>query len=216
MIMLVYAIADIHGRAERLERVRQTVSQCRPDLVVVAGDLMNRRGPAAVARCLGHLNRPVMLVRGNADPVAAMAAITALPNVTDLHLVRTAHKGFGFTGIGGTIPLPFRSRIAWRERALLATAAALLTPQSVLVVHPPPLGCRDRIMGRIHAGSAAVADLVHRHHPLMVICGHIHEAAGVRQMNGTSVVNCSMGAGGGGALIRLATVTGPEVVFPDL
>jgi len=212
--MIVYAVADIHGRSERLARIQQVVREHRPDILVVAGDLMHRSDPEPVARCLAELDRPVLLVRGNTDPAGDMAVITAPANVTDLHLIGVCHKGFRFTGIGGTIPLPFRSRIAWREHGLLSAAAALLTPRTVLVVHPPPLGCRDRVLGRIHAGAAGVAQLIRRHRPLLVICGHIHEAVGAKQMDGTTVVNCSMGAGGGGAIIRLASVTGPEVVFP--
>ncbi|MFH1984183.1 MAG: metallophosphoesterase [Pseudomonadota bacterium] len=212
--MIVYAIADIHGRADRLTRIREMVREHRPDILVAAGDLMDRKDPEPVARCLGSLDLPVLLVRGNTDPAAHMAPITALPNVTDLHLSAVTRKGFRFSGIGGTVMLPLRSRIAWRERALLEAAAALLTPQTVLVVHPPPRGCRDRVLGRIHAGSSGIAELMHRHHPLMVICGHIHEAAGAKQVEGTTIVNCTMGAGGSGAIIRLASVTGPEVIFP--
>jgi Icc-related predicted phosphoesterase len=143
-----------------------------------------------------------------------MASIAALPDVTDLHLTAVTAHGFRFAGIGGAIMLPLRSRIAFREKRLLTAAAALVDSRTILVVHPPPFGFRDRVLGRIHAGAAGVAKLMYQCQPLLVICGHIHEAAGIRQTAGTTVVNCSMGAGGGGALIRLSSVTGPEVTFP--
>lgn len=78
----------------------------------------------------------------------------------------------------------------------------MLRTSSVLVTHPPPYGVRDRVLGRFHAGSRAVRRLVDLFSPALVICGHIHEQAGVETIGRTTVVNCAMGGrSGAGALI---------------
>ena len=40
--------------------------------------------------------------------------------------------------------------------------------------------------------------------PLLCICGHIHEMPGTEMHRKTLVINCSMGRGGGGALIEIS------------
>jgi Icc-related predicted phosphoesterase len=38
-----YAVADIHGKASRIERIQNNISHYKPDVVVVAGDITNLR-----------------------------------------------------------------------------------------------------------------------------------------------------------------------------
>ncbi len=39
--MRIYAVADVHGRPGRIENIRKTISEIRPDVLVVAGDIKN-------------------------------------------------------------------------------------------------------------------------------------------------------------------------------
>jgi Icc-related predicted phosphoesterase len=104
--------------------------------------------------------------------------------------------------MGGTLPLPFHSRLGFREADAVTRASAMLQAHSVLAVHPPPYGVRDRVLGMFHAGSRAVRRLVDSRSPALVVCGHIHEQAGVATIGRTIVVNCAMGRSSDGALIR--------------
>jgi Icc-related predicted phosphoesterase len=119
-----------------------------------------------------------------------------------LHLSLARFGDVEIFGIGGTLPLPFHSRLGFKETEIVDRAAGLLQSRSVLVVHAPPFGIRDRVLGRIHVGSRAVRRLVDRCSPALVICGHVHEQAGIEIIGKTIVVNCAMGRGCGGALIR--------------
>ena len=76
-----------------------------------------------------------------------------------------------------------------------------LTPETVLVAHPPPYGILDRVLGRFSAGSHAVFSILQDQPLKLFICGHIHETPGVATCNGTTVVNCTLGKKSAGALI---------------
>lgn len=200
--MLIYAVADLHGHAKRFRLIDRNVAIHRPDILVLAGDISTLRKPDALLDGLNRLGLPVLLVRGNSDSRRLTALLRLFPHLQSLDLSMARFHGVELVGIGGTLPLPFHSRLGFKETGLVARLSGMLQPHSVLVVHPPPYGIRDRVLGKFHAGSRAVRRLVDRCSPALVVCGHIHEQAGVETIGRTTVVNCAMGRGGGGALIR--------------
>ncbi|MCB2147763.1 MAG: metallophosphoesterase family protein [Deltaproteobacteria bacterium] len=199
--MLIFAAADIHGHRERIRSIERQIAVHRPDLLVLAGDISRRRQPDVMLDGLSRLDVPVLLIRGNSDCRDIGRRLQSFPRFRSIHLSAARFDGVDIVGIGGTLPLPFHSRLGFRETGAVTRVSAMLQAHSVLVVHPPPYGIRDRVLGKFHAGSRAVRRLVDRCSPALVICGHIHEQAGVETLGKTTVVNCAMGRSGG-ALIR--------------
>lgn len=199
--MRVYAVADIHAKPGLIGRVRSVVADYTPDVVVVAGDINNYANPHAAFGPLDGLGVPVLAVRGNTDLSWHERCFSRYANITHLHLHRIRIRGVPFTGISGTLPVPFRSRIRFFEKALLRAAANNICEQTVLVVHPPPYGTLDRVLGRLSAGSRGVSALVSACSPKVLLCGHIHEDAGALRLGGTLVVNCSIGSAGSGVVL---------------
>ncbi|MBC2709945.1 MAG: metallophosphoesterase family protein [Desulfosarcina sp.] len=200
--MLIYAAADIHGRQDRIRAIQNRVAAHRPDILVLAGDLSRRWRPGDMLDPLNRFSLPVLVIRGNSDSRRLDTLLPLYPNLHALHLTRQSVSGVEFVGIGGTLPLPFHSRLGLQETEAVAKASGMLQAHSVLVVHPPPYGARDRVLGKFHAGSRSVRQLVDCCSPALVICGHIHEQSGVEAIGKTVVVNCAMGRSSEGALIR--------------
>ncbi len=197
----IYAAADLHGRQARFDIVAR--QSARPDVqaVVLAGDLVNYRGAPSCMERLGRLPKPLLAVRGNTDPRGIARAAPLGRRIDFLDLERRRIGGFTIAGIGGTLPIPFRSRIGWSEGRRLERLAGLVDHRTIVVAHPPPWGVRDRVAGRWHAGSRGLRRLVDKVAPAIVICGHIHEAAGIERIGPTLVVNCALGKQGRGAII---------------
>lgn len=201
--MLIYAVADIHADPARIHHIRKTVRDHHPDVVVIAGDVISYLYPEKTFRLLNEMAVPVLMVRGNSDPGYLEKQFEKFSNLTSLHLNRVTVKSVSFTGLSGTLPLPFRNRVRLREKDLMRRAGALMDSRTVLVAHPPPWGVLDQVMGRFHSGSKLVRDMVEKHQPRLLICGHIHEAAGVETIGRTTVINCSMAKTGQGMLVEL-------------
>ena len=109
-------------------------------------------------------------------------------------------------GFVGDVPVPGDARIPWSFAtlcALLSAAAAMMPPRTILVVHPPPRGVLDAVLGRFHVGSINLRHFIESVQPRLVICGHIHECAGIGAIGKTRVVNCSMSRNHNGALIDI-------------
>jgi len=213
--MRIYATADIHGKKERIRAIRNTITELRPDVLIVAGDITHYTQSASVIREVNTLPIPVLAVRGNTDRATVDGFIESAPNISSLHLKEVRIGEISFMGIGGTIPVPFSTRLCLRESSLLAKAHSLIQRHSVLVVHPPPRGILDEAFGRFHAGCKGLRDLVVQCQPRLVVCGHIHERRGTAHLGKTTVVNCSMGRSGTGTIIEYDNDTAPHVTMID-
>ena len=211
--MKIYAVADIHARKRRLDCIAANVDRLSPDLVVASGDLTSYRASPFVVRRLADLPVLVFAILGNTDRKLVSRQIEYSPNISSGFLPAAEDRPFNLVGLNGTVPIPFRSRIALRENRMLRRIAHLVNPHTILVVHTPPWGILDEVMGKFHAGSKNLLDFIRCKEPLMVICGHIHERPGVKQLGKTCVVNCAMGRGSQGALIRFP---GSEPGRPDV
>lgn len=199
--MRIYAVSDLHGKRDRIARIRENISGLRPDVLVIAGDIANYTDSLSVIKDLNDMSVPVLAVRGNTDLSRVEALLERASNISSLHLNKIELKGVTFAGASGTIPIPFYSKLCLFERRIIEKIENLLERKTVFVAHPPPRGVLDEAFGRFHAGSRGLYTMIVRQQPRIFLCGHIHEKPGWRYVGETLVVNCNMGERRGGALV---------------
>ena len=199
--MRIYGVADIHGKKHHLAAIYSVLDEFKPDLMVVAGDLTNFLNWQGVLAQLDSLPVPVLAVRGNTDLKRMEPVIQKAANIELLGPTPVKHHGRSFVGTSGTLVLPFASRICLREKQVLSKLPSPMDPHTVLVVHPPPKGIRDRVGNKFSAGSKNLARFITSAAPGLVLCGHIHEQHGKGMLGKSLVVNCAMGKKSAGAII---------------
>lgn len=209
--MLIYAVADIHGRGKRISSILDIVSEKKPDVLVLAGDISSYFKSSGAISSFGNLSLPILAVRGNSDSKKTETALSGFSNISFLNFSEIVISGFSFTGVGGTVPVPFASRIKLSESLTIKNLELIVKKDSILIAHPPPRGILDEVLGKFHAGCRSLNEVVLKCRPRLLICGHIHERPGSAFLGNTLVVNCSMGKTGKGALIKLNN-EGPSVV----
>ena len=209
--MLIYAVADIHGRKKRISSIHDIISSNKPDVLVLAGDVNSLFNSSNIMSYFSNTHLPVLVVRGNTDSkkIANLSPVSS--NISFLHYSEIVINGFSFTGVSGTIPVPFSSRIQFREKQTTKKLEPLVRKDTILIAHPPPFGTLDKVIGKFHAGCKSLREIVSRRQPQLLICGHIHEMPGSAFLGKTLVVNCSIGMKGKGALIEL-NIDRPPVV----
>jgi len=201
--MRIYAVADIHGRSDKIELIRGNTLQLNPDVLVVAGDITNYTGSAGILAQLNDIPVPVLAVRGNTDPLRVENLFEYFSNISPLHLKQVTIGRTPFVGASGCIPIPFSSRICLNQAQVIKKLKALIKRNSVLVAHPPPWGTLDEVFGKFHAGCHSLEKAIKICRPMLMICGHIHESSGSVFIGQTLVVNCALGKNHAGALIEL-------------
>jgi uncharacterized protein len=200
--MRLYAVADIHGRSDRITAIKRNLEKYRPQILVAAGDITTYR-KASFVSALGDLPLPVLAIRGNTDLKKVESSFALNENILFLNNRDVVLQGAHFAGVTGTIPIPFRSRIAFREAVIWNRLMPRIAPHTLLIAHPPPWGCLDRVKGKYHAGCKSLEMVIRRCQPALLICGHIHEDAGMACLGKTLIVNCAMGPACEGAIINI-------------
>ncbi len=193
--MLILAIADIHGRAERLAALAPQAAEA--DLILIAGDLTDFGGAAEATRviaALGDAVQKTLAVPGNWDKKGARQAIEAGGLSADGRLVERG--GALVAGSGGS---PLRTGLMPYERKDSDIADSLESCLEgwtgdggrplIALTHVPPRGTGADIRRGCHVGSAALRELFGAILPTLWVCGHIHESPCARESGSCLVVN---------------------------
>lgn len=198
--MKILSIADIHGSQYRLNILLDNIEKYFPDLVVICGDI-TQFGPADVAiNLLNQIKVKTLAIHGNIDPQDILRAIDE-SNAINIHLKSVFVNKIQFLGIGGNInDQDFSNLIITNNNKNLDE---IIKNSTILVTHIPPYGLQDKAFLGFHSGSKKIKDIVNKHNPRLVLCGHIHENPGYIKYKNSIIVNCSIGKTGGGALIEI-------------
>ncbi|MEA2059116.1 MAG: metallophosphoesterase family protein [Thermodesulfobacteriota bacterium] len=200
--MLIYAVADIHGKDEKIDRIKACIHHYTPDVLVIAGDITSFRGADRIFDRFSKTDLPILYIRGNTDLKKLDRAADHYANIQNLDKKQICFQELCFTGISGTIPLPFYSMICLNEKRELEKLKKLVTKDTIVVAHPPCRGVLDKVGKKCHAGSLNLKHFITQNCPALLLCGHIHEQSGVERIHQTLVVNCAMTKTHSGALVR--------------
>ncbi|MGH7495727.1 MAG: metallophosphoesterase family protein [bacterium] len=192
--MRLLCITDIHSDRKRFEQILQREQE--PDLLIIGGDFTNFGPPPEAEGLLdlALLHCPIVLaVAGNCDSSDIDAMLHR--RGVSLHANGKEINGIGFFGLSA-MP-PWRGDMyEFSEKQLdffLSQGYDKVKSLSrlVLVSHPPPHNTKvDRNASGRNVGSTAVRAWMDKAKPVLVVCGHIHEARGVDESGGTKIVNC--------------------------
>ena len=192
--------SDIHGDHRALERLMAIEA----DWYFAVGDLVNwSRGLDRVGEIMKPKAERVLVIPGNHESPADIAAFCAKWGFTDMHGQTRQFGDWRVAALGCSSPTPFNTPGEYSEAEIerrLQPFAAL--ERLILVCHCPPYSTRlDRVAEGKHFGSSAVAAFIDAHQPRYFFCGHIHEAEGVTdQLGATTGIN----VGKAGYLLDLA------------
>jgi Icc-related predicted phosphoesterase len=199
--MKLYAAADIHGSQYRLNIILNNIDKFSPDLVVICGDI-TQFGPGEVAlNFLNQIKIDTLAILGNIDTPDVEQAIND-SKAQNINLKQVIKSGTPFVGIGGNLSDQL-SKIVIEYKDLKKPLEESIDKETVLVTHIPPFKTQDKVFFGHHSGSKDLRRIVDKYKPKLVLCAHIHEDPGVTQLDGSIVVNCSIGKRTEGALIEI-------------
>lgn len=185
--MKIVSVSDIHGFELAHPFLDRICEVLLPDLLVISGDITTF-GPASVAeRVLRNLNCLCAAIPGNCDPEEVMEIIDEF--CISLHGKRENINGIDFVGLGGSPKGTFGTPNELEDEEIDALLSETMVDRCVLVTHAPPRGINDLVPTGIRLGSAIVSEYVKRFKPVLVLSGHVHEARGIVEQDGTVFAN---------------------------
>ncbi|WP_400207477.1 metallophosphoesterase family protein [Candidatus Methanomassiliicoccus intestinalis] len=200
--MKFLVLTDIHGNDNVAGWANEIIAEQGVEFVVILGDI-TQFGPQSWAEeFLAQFSVPVYSVAGNCDPPQEIMAAIEKKAIL-MHKKKIKIGGIPFIGLGGSNPTIFDTPFELSEDEITASLEPLMEEGAVLVLHAPPLGINDMIPTGAHVGSTAIKNIVEKYHPLLVLSGHIHEARGNVEENGTIFINPGPAMRGCYALIEI-------------
>jgi Icc-related predicted phosphoesterase len=192
----ILATADFHGSADAIRTAGAAATRQNVDVFAIGGDITHfgslERAKELLAGLSG-LEVPVFFVPGNCDPPGLAAHERG--SVVSIHGKCRTIDDISFLGLGGSPPAPFSTPFELAETELatiLEQSVQSCQPsrELVLISHSPPRDTKtDLAFIGEHVGSRSLREFIEKEHPRVVLCGHIHESAGVDTMNSTVIVN---------------------------
>jgi len=202
--MKVLVISDIHGYAEQLEALRESLDLSEFSFVICCGDLES----SEVIDELANLGTNVYAVPGNMDNYYILDMLESYGLSIHGRVIKYSNE-VTLAGIGGIAPLRAIEEVLNQLDAIGSKDSKL-----VIISHYPPFNTRvDLAYMGIHIGLEEVSKLIAELRPYVVTCGHVHESYGIDWVNNTLVVNPGPLAWGRYAILELNR---REVVMREL
>ncbi|MGQ9565932.1 MAG: metallophosphoesterase family protein [Candidatus Bathyarchaeales archaeon] len=203
--MKLLVTTDFHGAWVAFEKTIEKAREAQVDAVIICGDITHFGSVQQAEQLLSlllPLNLHVLFVSGNTDP--PQLATARINGTTNLHATCQKIGDYNFIGVGAphpTFEVPEGKIGEWLKTG--ATACAQ-TKHFVIVAHVPPKNTKvDLAFLGGHVGSLSLRQFIVEKKPLAVLCGHIHEARGVDQIEDTLIVNPGPARKGYYALLEL-------------
>lgn len=207
--MRILNISDTHGKPSVIEASSEVARKNQPDIITLSGDITHRGAVYQIKEMVTRLhvlsNIPVYFVSGNMDPASIQDSV--FEEGTFYVKDRALEVGrFKIIGLSGSPPTLFNTVYERSEEELREALERNKqdAENAILLSHAPPYGTElDKTRAGSHAGSQAVLDFINEHQPLLVLCGHVHEAQGISTIGRTTVVNPGAAIHGKASLIEI-------------
>ena len=192
--MRILAAGDIHGSVSLAKELAKKAEIEKVDLVVLAGDITgdDEKLPGVISPFLEKKKR-VLFVPGNHESLATADFIADFYGITNLHGYSVKYQNVGIFGCSGN-NIGIHQLSEEEIFSLLKRGFEKVkdSKKTVMVTHVHP---SDTKMGKfghplVREGSQGVKKAVERFKPDILICSHVHEAAGIEEKLGkTKVIN---------------------------
>ncbi len=208
--MRILATTDFHGHDQAFHMTSAKAIESHADVVAVCGDVTHFGSMERVSELLNLLREApcvVLFIPGNCDP--PQLAKEEVEGLKLIHGKCERVRSVDFLGVGGSSPSPFNTPFELGEVELAGILEEAYKHcesggKLVLVSHDPPKDTKvDMTCNGEHVGSSSVREFIERVNPTIVLCGHIHEAAGVDRIGDTILVNPGPARHGRFALVDL-------------
>ena len=198
--MKILILSDLHAHNDVLDKMDDVFA--KSDAVLFAGDFAACFKPETGKEALLQLCKKhdtIFAVLGNCDNEDFLEDLEEQDVCVEKTLVY--HEGLAIAGAGGRTYFTGKTEFEREEQDIIAdfnivkncveeTGDKSLWKNLILICHNPPKGKTvDAVNENLHAGSELFAKYIEENQPLAVVCGHIHEGAGMEKIGETLVIN---------------------------
>jgi Icc-related predicted phosphoesterase len=188
--MKILAFVDTHGSMAALKKIISTAKKEKIDYLVCAGDVtIFGEALQQILAKLDEIGLPVLIIHGNHEDERSLRKLCEKTrNIKFIHKTTVQTDGVAFMGYGGG---GFSATDGDFETWSKAEMEKISEEKKVvLVTHAPPYGTKLDIILDQPAGNKSIRQFIKLYQPKLVICGHLHENAGMKdRLDKTVMIN---------------------------
>jgi len=187
--MKFLTFVDVHEDKKAIKDIVKRASKEDIEFLICAGDLSwFGKGLRFVLKQLNAIGKKVYLIPGNHEDDELFAKVLGdYPNCINFNQKAVRIGEYLFLGYGGggfSLEDPEFRKVArgWYSK--------YNGEKIILVLHGPPHGNKTDLIDKNHVGNIDFRKFIERIKPKLVVCGHLHETAGVQDKIGNiKVIN---------------------------
>lgn len=186
----ILAIGDIHGDTGLVKKLAEKAKKENVDVVILSGDITFLEN--SIEGLIGPFakeKKDVLIVPGNHESISTTAFLSEMysPYSNHLHGYSFIKNDVGFFGAGTANMGIFRIKDSEIFKLLEKSHSKIKNlKKKIMVTHIHPKGSKSEFSG--FKGSEAVKKAIRKFKPDIAICSHIHEAGGIEEKMGKTVV----------------------------
>ena len=190
--MKILAAGDIHGDIQLVKKLVAKAEKENVDLVILCGDLtMQENSTNNLIGPFLKANKRVALIPGNHETTATADFLAKLYGVKNLHGSYLNYKDIGLFGCGSANIGLFQLNEKEIYDTLKKGHEGIKNLKTkIMVTHVHPEGSLMERLTQHFPGSKGVKKAIDNFKPQILLCSHVHEAAGMEEKIGaTRVIN---------------------------
>jgi Icc-related predicted phosphoesterase len=196
----IFAAGDFHGDKSVARRLAQQAVDEKADIIILNGDIVEDESPEGIMHYFARIGKPIFLVPGNHDWFAT-DFLAAQYNATNLHGKSIKQENIGIFGCGGTnAGINMLTEEEIYDTVKKTDVKIKEAKKKLLVTHVHPSGTLMESFSEFVRGSLGLRKAIETTKPDIVLCGHVHEAEGIEEKLGNTLV---INVGKKGKLIEL-------------
>lgn len=207
--MKFLVLTDLHGKNSAMDWINPLIKNEGIDCVLFLGDAVETPGepPEESIGMIGMIEcERILAIPGNVDSPKMIGMIDEVAE--NMHGIGKEVGGVYIAGLGGSNPTIFDTPCELSEEEILEKLESISKPGMILMVHAPAYGINDQIPSGLSVGSKSILEICKKYRPRVVFSGHIHEAFGRQDVDGTVYVNPGPAKDGRAAIM---TVNGDDI-----
>ena len=195
--MKILAAGDIHGDKDKIKELVKKAKKEKVDLVILTGDLtFFEEDVSGIIGPFVKEGLKVIFVPGNHETLATADFLAELYGAKNIHGYSMIYRNIGIVGVGGSNIGPnfvltekeFYDLLTKSFEKIDHLRKASKLEKVILVSHTHPADTIMEKMSRFIPGSTAIRKAIEKFHPDIVLCSHVHEAEGLEDKIGNTLV----------------------------
>lgn len=191
--MKILAAGDLHGDVAAAKKLALRAEKENVDLVILTGDIVNadQKTDNLIGPFLAK-HKKVIFVPGNHDSFATADFLAEIYPIRNLHGYTVRYDHIGFFGCGGANigleQLKESEMFDMLKQGNEKVSAMSGIKKKVMLTHVHPSHTKMETFSQFIPGSKGIKQAVDEFQPDILLCSHVHEAEGIEEKIGKTLV----------------------------